>query len=206
MNGDKQGPKAVEIVERERVYSGYFKIDRLHLRHELYQGGMGKEVQREVAERGRAVAVMLYDPDRDTAVMIEQFRPGAYAAGWDAWLLEVVAGIIEDGESLLDVARRECLEEAGVEVTDFVEGPSYLASPGVLTESISLYFGRVDSSRCGGIHGLGEEGEDIRVVVLPLDELRGLVEAHRLTNATTLIAAQYLLLNRDTLRAQWGIA
>ncbi|MGC2854373.1 NUDIX domain-containing protein [Novispirillum sp. DQ9] len=206
MNGDKQRPTAVEIVERERVYSGYFKIDRLRLRHELYQGGMGKEVLREVAERGHAVAVMLYDPDRDAAVMIEQFRPGAHAAGWDAWLLEVVAGIIEDGESALDVARRECMEEAGVAIDEFVEGPSYLASPGVLTESISLFIGRVDSSRCGGIHGLGEEGEDIRVVVLPLDELRRRVEAHALTNATSLIAAQYLLLNRDTLRARWGIS
>lgn len=206
MNGEKSRPTAVEIVARERVYSGYFKIDRLRLRHELYHGGMGKEVLREVAERGHAVAVMLYDPDRDAAVMIEQFRPGAHAAGWDAWLLEVVAGIIEDGESPLDVARRECIEEAGVEITEIVEGPSYLASPGVLTESISLYIGRVDSARCGGIHGLGEEGEDIRVVVLPLGELRRKVEAHQLTNATSLIAAQYLLLNRDTLRSKWGIA
>lgn len=206
MNGDKSAPKAVEIVARERAYSGYFKVDRLRLRHELYEGGMGPEVDREVAERGHAVAVMLYDPDRDAAVMIEQFRPGAHVAGWDAWLLEVVAGIIEDGESALDVARRECLEEAGVDVADFVEGPSYLASPGVLTESISLYIARVDSSQCGGIHGLPDEGEDIRVVVLPLNDLRRRVAEHKLTNATSLIAAQYLLLNRDTLRSKWGIA
>jgi ADP-ribose pyrophosphatase len=167
---------------------------------------MGKEVVREVAERGHAVAVLLYDPDRDSAVMIEQFRPGAHFAGWNAWLLEVVAGIIEEGETAEDVARRECQEEAGVTVEDLIEGPSYIASPGVLTESISLYVGRVDSTTCGGIHGLGDEGEDIRVVVLPLEELRRMLDAHQLTNATTLIAAQWLLLNRDRLRTRWGTA
>lgn len=199
-------PRTVHIVERERVYNGYFKVDRLRLRHELFQGGMGKEVMREVAERGHAVAVILYDPDRDACVMIEQFRPGAHLAGWNAWLLEVVAGIIEDGESTEDVARRECFEEAGVTVDDLIPGPSYLASPGVLTESISLYAGRVDSTRCGGIHGLGEEGEDIRVVVLTMEDLHRMLDEDRLTNATTLIAVQWLLLSRDRLRKQWGIA
>lgn len=199
-------PEAVEILDRERVYDGYFKIDRLRLRHELYAGGMGAPVVREVAERGHAVAVLLYDPDRDAVVMIEQFRPGAHQAGWEAWLLEVVAGIIDDGESAEQVAIRECREEAGVEVADLLRGPSYLASPGVLTESITLYVGRVDSAACGGVHGLGEEGEDIRVVVLPLAEVRALVAANALTNATSLIAAQWLLLNREDLRARWGFS
>lgn len=206
MTDRNRTPEAVEIIERQRVYDGYFKIDRVRLRHELFQGGMGKELVREVAERGHAVAVVLYDPDRDATVMIEQFRPGAHMAGWQPWLLEIVAGIIEEGESPEDVARRECEEEAGVTVQDLVPGPSYLASPGVLTESISLYVARVDSTRCGGIHGLGDEGEDIRVVVLSLDDLRRLVDEHRLTNATSLIAAQWLLLNRDRLRRQWGIS
>ncbi len=206
MTDDRRTPRTVDIVERERVYNGYFKIDRLRLLHELFQGGMGKELVREVAERGHAVAVMLYDPDRDACVMIEQFRPGAHAAGWDAWLLEIVAGIIEDGETAEGVARRECIEEAGVTVDELIAGPSYLASPGVLTESISLYVGRVDSTLCGGVHGLGEEGEDIRVVVLTVEDLRRMLDEHRLTNATTLISVQWLLLNRDRLRKQWGIA
>lgn len=197
-------PRRVEIIEQSRMHDGYFKIDRLRLRHEQYRGGMGAEVVREVAERGHAVAVLLYDPDRDSVVMIEQFRPGAHCAGWDAWLLEIVAGIIDPGELPEDVARRECREEAGVEVGDLVRGPSYLASPGVLTESITLYAARVDSTTCGGIHGLGTEGEDIRVIVLPVDEVRAMMAADQLGNATTLIAVQWLLLNRDTLRAAWS--
>lgn len=199
-----QLPRQVEVLERERVYDGYFKIDRVRLRHEQFRGGLGAPVVREVADRGHAVAVMLYDPDRDAAVMIEQFRPGAYAAGWAAWLLEVVAGIIEDGETPEEVARRECREEAGVTVGDLVRGPSYLVSPGVLTESITLYCARVDSTACGGIHGCDGEGEDIRVIVLPVERLAELLEQNRLANATTLIAVQWLLLNRKRLRALWG--
>ena len=90
---------AVELLEKQDAFSGYFRIDRLRLRFPLYEGGMSREVTREVLERGRVAAALLVDPDRDNVVLIEQFRPGPYAAGYHPWLIETVAGVIEGQES-----------------------------------------------------------------------------------------------------------
>ena len=70
-----------EILEKTRVYDGFFKIDRYRLRHRLHAGGWSGVMTREVFERGHAAAVLPYDPERDAVVLIEQFRIGAYAAG-----------------------------------------------------------------------------------------------------------------------------
>src|SRR5512143_2878914 len=103
----------IEIVERRIGYRGYFRLDVYRLRHRLHEGGWSDVISREVLERGHAAAALLYDPARDAVVMIEQFRVGALAAGRAPWLCELVAGIIETGETPIDVARREALEEAG---------------------------------------------------------------------------------------------
>ena len=70
----------IEILGKACVFDGYFRIDRYRLRHTLHQGGMSREIVREVFERGNAVGILPFDPDRDEVVMIEQFRIGAYAA------------------------------------------------------------------------------------------------------------------------------
>lgn len=196
-------PSKVDIVAQEPLYQGYSRLDRYRLRHELYAGGMSQEVSREILERGHATAVILWDPQAEKAVMIEQFRPGAYGAGWSPWLLEIVAGIIDPGETPEEVCRREALEEAGIEVSDLFRIQAWLASPGISTESIELWCGRVDSSQAGGIHGLDHEGEDIRVAVFGLEELRALLDQGALTNATTVIAVQWLLLNQHILAGRW---
>ena len=198
-----QRPSKVEIVAKEPLYQGYTNLFHYRIRHELYAGGMGPELSREVLERGHAAALLLYDPDTDKVVMIEQFRPGAYGAQWDAWLLEIVAGIIDPGETPEDVCKREAQEEAGVTVTDLFRVQGWLATPGVCTETIELWCGRVDASNAGGLHGLADEGEDIRVVVYDMEDLRTLLDQGALTNATTLIAVQWLFLNHDRLRSHW---
>ena len=90
--------KDVEVITKETVFQGYFRVDRYRLRHRTFAGGWTDEMVREVFERGHAVVVLLYDPDRDEVALIEQFRPGAFAAGWNPWLIECVAGIIDEGE------------------------------------------------------------------------------------------------------------
>src|SRR5215813_6542903 len=89
----------IELLERSEQYRGYFRIVRYRFRHELFGGGWSGEVRREVFERGHAVGVLPYDPERDTVVMIEQFRIGAAAAGMPMWQMEVIAGIIDAGET-----------------------------------------------------------------------------------------------------------
>ncbi len=160
-------------------------------------------MRREVFERGHAVAVLPYDPDRGVFVMCEQFRVGAYAAGMPPWQLEIVAGIIEDGETPEAVGLREAEEEAGRTVTELWPIQRYLATPGGSSESIWLYLGRVSADGAGGIFGLPGEDEHIRVSVMTEAELRATMDAGKITNAATLLAAQWFFLNRDRILAKW---
>lgn len=193
----------VRIVERSTPFQGYFRIDRYRLRHRRFDGGWSDEIQREVFERGHAAAVLPYDPARDTVVLIEQFRIGAYAAGLEPWLIEIVAGIIEPGEAAAEVVRREAREEAGCEIGALEPVGRFMLSPGGTSETMELFCGRVDSTGVGGLHGLAEEHEDIRAVVLPTDEVLARLAAGEIANASAAIALQWLALNRERLRATW---
>ncbi len=193
----------VDILEQTTPFRGYFRIDRYVLRHRLHDGGWTQPMSREIFERGHAVGVLLYDPERDEVGLIEQFRAGALAAGWHPWLIEVVAGIIDGGETPEAVAVREAEEEAGVEISELVPICTYLVTPGGSTETMRLYCARVDARQLSGIHGLPEEGEDIRVFAAPAEEAIGWVASGKVANSMTVIALQWLALNRAALRARW---
>lgn len=194
----------VEILSKDTVCQSYFRIDKYRLRHRTFAGGWSGEVVREVFERGHAVAVLLYDPDRDEVALIEQFRVGPLAAGWNPWLIEIVAGIIEEGEHPDDVARREVKEEAGCAVTDLIRVMDVALSPGAVSETVRIYCARVDCSTIGGLHGLASEGEDIRVFTLPSAEAIAMVKDGRINNSVAIMALQWLALEKDALRKRWA--
>jgi len=195
----------VQILEREIAYQGFFRIERYRLRHRLHAGGWSPELDREVFERGAAVAVLLYDPERDAVVLVEQFRLAAHLAGYSGWQVEVVAGIVDrDGESEAQVARREAQEEAGLAISgELVPIHRCLTSPGGTTETVALFCGRVDSRNAAGIHGVAAEHEDIKVVVKSYREVMRLVRAQKIDNAFTLLALHWLAANRAALRRRW---
>ena len=126
--------REVRILEREVAFQGYFRVDRYRLRHTLHAGGLGAELQREVFERGHIAAVLPVDPLLERVVLIEQFRPGAWAAGWEPWLLECVAGVLEDGETGAELAHREAHEEAGLRIHQLEPIARFLSSPGASSE------------------------------------------------------------------------
>ena len=195
--------RKIEILSKETAFQGYFRIDRYRLRHALHQGGMSGEIVREVFERGHATAVLPFDPQRDEIVLIEQFRIGAHAAGTDPWLTEIVAGIIEEGETAQEVAARETLEETGLEVRDLLPIADYLVSPGGTSEHVTLFLGRVDATNGEGIHGLDHEEEDIRVFTMPFGEVEEILSTGKVGNAMTLIALQWLRLHHDEIVNEW---
>lgn len=206
------GERDVEVESRETVFSGYFRVDQYRLRHRLFAGGWSGSFGREVFERGHAVAIILYDPDRDLVVLIEQFRIGAFVAVRSEphlagtagpWLLEVVAGIIDEGESPEEVARREAVEEAGCEVTALEPACRFLLSPGVTSESLTLFCGRIRAAGVGGIHGLKDEHEDIRVLAVPAAEAFRWLEEGRFANATALVAMLWFRLKHEDIRRKW---
>ena len=194
--------EALRILDRETVYQGFFRIDRYRLRHRLYAGGWSGELSREVFERGRAVGVLLFDPARDAVVLVEQFRLAAHLAGFPAWQLEIVAGIVDHGEeSETAVAEREAQEEAGLAIDGAILPiHRYLTSPGGTTETVALFCGRVDAGDAGGIHGLAAEQEDIKVVVKGYAEIMAMLRDGTIVNGFTLVALYWLAANRARLR------
>jgi ADP-ribose pyrophosphatase len=201
---DLTPPPGIDIVSRRTAYKGYFRIDEYVLRHGRFDGGFTAPMKREVFERGHAAAVLPYDPERDLFVLCQQFRIGAYCAGADPWQIECVAGIIEDGETPEDVARREIQEESGCIALDLIPIQKYLVSPGGASETAMLYLGRVSAENAGGIFGLQTEGEHIRVFTATSAQLRQLLDDGRIGNAPTLISTQWFFLNRDKIRSMWN--
>jgi ADP-ribose pyrophosphatase len=201
----KPGADAVEIVQRERCFQGFYRLDRLHLRHRQFSGEMGPQISRELFVRHDAVCVLPYDPSRDEVVLIEQFRVGAMQKVDNPWLLELVAGLIDKAdEAPEDVARREAVEEAGLEIKALWPIMNYFPSPGGSDERVHLYLGRCDSAGAGGIHGLADEGEDIRVHVMAFEDALQLLKDGRINNAASIIGLQWLALNRTEVRGLWS--
>ena len=193
----------VEIIARETLYTGFFSLVRYRFRHRLFNGGMSGEVQREIFERGHAAVLLPYDPVRDEVVLIEQIRIAAFDTSDTPWLLEMVAGMIEVGESDEEVARREADEEAGLAVGRVKRMLSYLASPGGTSERTAVLVGEVDATQASGIHGLVDENEDIRVHVVSREQAYQWVEEGKIDNAASVIALQWLQLHYQTLRNEW---
>ncbi|WP_237067554.1 NUDIX domain-containing protein [Microbulbifer guangxiensis] len=197
---------AVDILERETVFRGFFTMLRLRLRHRLFRGGWSGEMQRELFVRDPAVGVLLYDPVRDQVAMTEQFRIGALERAAGPWCLEVVAGMVEKGETLEEVARREVLEEAGLEVETLRYIRSYLPSPGGSSERMHLYCALVDLGGAGGHFGVADEHEDIRLRILPCEQVFAALEGGNpegtpIDNAASIISLQWLQCHRAELRA-----
>jgi len=197
------GKDDVEIIAVDTQYQGFFRINAYRFRHRLFNGEMSGEVVREVFERGHAAVLLPYDPVRDEVVLIEQIRFPALESSDTPWLLEMVAGIIEEGETVEDVARREALEEAGIVVGRCKPVLSYLASPGGTSERLSIMVGEVDATTAEGIHGLETENEDIQVHVVSREQAYRWVEEGAIDNAASVIALQWLTLHHESLKKEW---
>lgn len=193
----------IELLSTERVYQGFFRLDKLTFRHRLHDGGWSGEVKREIYQRSDAVAVLALDVRRCEVVLIEQLRIGGTSSQHGPWLLECIAGMIEPGEQAEDVCRREAMEEAGLSIGRLHKALSYLSSPGGTTERLHIYIGEADLSHAGGVHGLDEENEDILVHRVPLDTAFEWLESGRIDNASTVIALQWLALNQQQIFANW---
>ena len=186
-----------QLVQHQTLFEKYFRLDEYSVSHELYAGGSSPVFTREIFERGSVVAVLPYDAERRTVVLIEQFRAGAIEDPQGPWLIESVAGVIEPGESKEQVALRECEEEADCSIQRLELISEYYVSPGGTSEYCSLYCGLVDSDGVAGIHGLAHENEDIKVMVVDAAEAFTWVRQGRIRSSATIIALQWLQLNQQ---------
>lgn len=190
----------IHIVEKKSVYHGFFNVLRLRLKHRLFAGGWTTEVTRELLDRGDACAAVLYDPIHDTIGLIEQFRVGAIGSQHGPWCLEVVAGMIEVGETPEQVMHREIEEEAGLVAEKLLPITHYFSSPGGSSEAVHVFCALCDLRDAGGIHGLAQENEDILLRVFPANDVFSVMFDSRMNNAATLIALQWLSMNKEVVQ------
>ncbi|SES63217.1 ADP-ribose diphosphatase [Thorsellia anophelis] len=193
----------VEIIEEDVVFKGFFTLKRYRFKHALFAGGKSGVVEREILERGHAAILIPYDPVRDEVVLIEQIRFAALNSSSSPWLFEMVAGMMEEGESAEEVARREALEEAGLEVKRILPALNYLASPGGMSEKLSIFVGEINSKEASGIHGLASENEDIKVHVVSREAAYQMVNEGKIDNAGSVISLLWLQLNYQQIQKDW---
>jgi ADP-ribose pyrophosphatase len=201
-------PDAV-VVSQTRAWSGRFAADLIRFRHRRFDGTMSEPRTWELWRRGRAVALVPYDPVTDSVVLIEQFRLPALAAGIDPVLVELPAGLIEDGEDPEPAMHRELQEEMQLQADRLQHIGAYLLSPGGCDELLDLYVGRVRAPAAGadgivGHAGAAHEGEDIRIRVWPAEKAIALALGGATPNSVTAIGLLWLAVQRDSLRKQWS--
>ncbi|ACE62683.1 ADP-ribose diphosphatase [Actinobacillus pleuropneumoniae] len=195
----------LHLIKEETVYKGHFELKKMYFRHKLFSGEMSGEIVRELLIKGAAAALIAYDPVRDSVVLVEQVRIGAYDPKSDAspWLLELVAGMVDKGnEDPAEVAIREAQEEAGLVVNQVEHALSIWDSPGGQLERLHLFLGLIDSStvQSGATHGLEEEGEDILVHVVSREQAYQWVCEGKIDNVIAVVGLQWLQLNYQKYR------
>jgi ADP-ribose pyrophosphatase len=199
----------VTIVSEDRVWSGRFALDVVRFRQRRFDGATSGLRTWELWRRGRAAALLPYDPRTDQVVLIEQFRFPAFAAGVDPVLVELPAGLCEDGESPEASIAREMQEEMHLDADRLERIGSFLLSPGGTDEMVELFAGRViapaaDPDGIAGYAGLPSENEDIRVRVWSAAAAIEAAFAGRFANIVTAAGLFWLAARRDWLRQHWG--
>jgi ADP-ribose pyrophosphatase len=199
------GAEDVLLENRETNFSGYFSVETVTLRHRLFAGGWSSSIRRELFQRGDAVGVLPWNPHTDEVVLIEQFRVGAMRGADNPWMLELIAGIVESGESDSSVAHREAEEEAGCELRRLEPIATFFPSAGACSEQIRLFIGETTGADHGSVRGLAGEHEDILVHQIARSEALAMLSHGEINNGHTLIALQWLALNGERLRTNWHV-
>jgi ADP-ribose diphosphatase len=187
----------VALAEPERLAKGFFDFQRYRLTLQ------GAAQTRDIVRAGKVAAVLPIDPVRDEIVLIRQFRLPAHLANGRGELIETVAGRVEAGEQPVDTARRECAEEIGIKPRGLIELFTYLTTPGLTDEEVTVFLAAIDATRvpertCAG-------GENIGIVRVAIDSAIDALTLGTVRNGPLVIALQWLALNRgrvgDLLRA-----
>lgn len=183
-------------------YNGHFKVTQYELSHTTFSGGQTPVLKRELVARNDAVALVAYDPVSDQIVLVEQFRVGAIREQ-QPWLIEIVAGLLEEGEQPEQVAVRESQEEIGCTATDLLKIGEFYTSPGGSSEWVHLFIGKVSVNDVREIAGLEDEGEDIKVHIVSASDIPLMISTNEIRSAIAIIGLQWFVANRDSLRNEW---
>jgi len=150
---------------------------------------------RETYDRGNCATVLPYNLKQRSVILVRQFRYPAYVNGYDDLLIEAAAGVL-DGETPEVRIRAEAEEETGYRLGEIRKIFEAFSSPGSITEKLHFFVAEYDPSmRIGGGGGLAEEGEDIEVLELPIDQALAMIADGRIVDAKTIMLLQYAALH-----------
>lgn len=185
-------PSKVEILTEERMLTAFINVDSLTFRHETFAGGMSDPVERQIYRTRRACAVLIFDKEIERLILVRQFRIQAHQSG-EGWVVELAAGMLDEGEDPAEAAVREVAEETGYEVSRLEPISTCLTAPGLMTERIHIFYAEVEG-RARIATGLDEEGEDIETLGITADEARAMLASGEICDAKTIIALQWWLM------------
>lgn len=188
----------VRIIDRRTLSNGFVHLEEITLEQDMSGGGTAT-LKREVHDHGSAATILLFDPRKQSVVLVRQLRVPVLLQGDPGYMLEAPAGLLDDDTPEVAICR-EAMEETGYHV----DGARHLfdayMSPGSLTERTSFFVGRIDvSEKAGNGGGLAHEGEDIEVLEIPFDEAFGMIATGEICDAKTIMLLQWAQLNRVTL-------
>jgi len=189
-------PAEIAISHRDVLGEGFRRYERVWVAPTPAPGA-GRP--HDLLRAGPAAAVLPVDLKRDEIVLIRQFRPAAQLANGKGGLIEIVAGHVEPDEAPAAAARRECVEEIGVAPEPLIELLSYLTSPGLCDEEMTLFLGVVDAARVPARAGAAAEHEDIVPVRASIDAALAALSGGAIRNGPLIVALQWLALNRGRL-------
>lgn len=193
----------VELLGSKIVGKNYGRLINYRLRYRRFNGTWSNEISRDCFDSGPAVIVLPYDPVKDEIVLIKQFRAGPWAAGAEPWILEIPAGRLDKaGVDPAGIAIAEAHEEGGLTITALEPIAKFFASPGIFSEHLTAYCGRIADAKPGHF-GLPEENEDIQTQVHKAEDAIALAYSGAVNSGPTLLCLYWLQANRDRLRAAW---
>ena len=184
-----------KVTNKKNLYDGFFKMNEVSLKYKKYDGSWSNEIKRELFGGAQVSAVLPYDPIKKEIVLIQQFRPGTISRNTNNYLKEIVAGIIDPGESPEIAAKRECLEETGYKIKNLTSIQGYYPAPGSSESFYHLFLGEVESKNEKKIMGLDSENEDILVESYNINQVKKMMQNGELINGLSLIAIQWFFLN-----------
>lgn len=180
----------VKVLSREKVLKQFFNVEEVKLQMQ----GSDEPLKRFVVIPKKAVAILVYNPEKDTVILSKQWRIGAINEK-DQYVLEIPAGVRDEDEDPEKAASREVMEEVGYRIDKLIPISNIFTSPGYTTERIAMYYAEISDGhkeQDGG--GLADEHEHIDIIELPLEKALQMIPSGEITDAKTIIALYWLKL------------
>lgn len=190
----------VRINKVEVLSDNWYTLRRAEFDYRSRSGEWSTQ-QREAYDRGNGATVLLIDWSRETVLLTRQFRIATYLNDHpDGMVIETAAGLLDDDDAETAI-RREAEEETGTRINSITPLFELYMSPGSVTERVAFYVAEYTSAdRISEGGGLEEEGEEIEVLELTLDDAIAQISDGRINDGKTVLLLQWAQLHRSLKR------